>query len=316
MDYAPIIRREKRSGLCRQEAHEVAAQGVDGEDAGVARDDELLAGTGKHHVQLTVDETGAAVGISLDKTVGSEELQLVGVLNGEREDDDIALTTLIALHGINGYLQKRRDVQLFYLPADDGNLVAIGNDYTYGGVGIEGFMVFLVDALQLFGHDPCLIGIHLVRQSCILTELRGDEQKVGVGRFLLMGQWNRFQMLVGVEHPTGEIGYGRMHTSLLMEHTLDVGRSYAKQPFEKRLPTVGESDAMQQRIVCTAIPFFLLHHCRQLLMVANEDEAVDTALTVYMRGKETDDVGLEYLTGLIDDCQRERPQVEDFRMTQ
>ena len=137
-----------------------------------------------------------------------------------------------------------------------------------------------------------------------------------MGRFLLMGQGNRFQMLVGVEHPTGEIGYGRMHASLLMEHTLDVGRSYAKQPFEKRLPTVGESDAMQQRIVCTTIPFFLLHHCRQLLMVANEDEAVDTALTVYMRGKETDDVGLEYLTGLIDDCQRERPQVEDFRMTQ
>ena len=56
MDYAPIIRREKRSGLSRQEAHEVAEQGIDGEDAGVARDDELLAGTGKHHVQLTVDE--------------------------------------------------------------------------------------------------------------------------------------------------------------------------------------------------------------------------------------------------------------------
>ena len=73
---------------------------------------------------------------------------------------------------------------------------------------------------------------------------------------------------------------------------------------------------MQQRIVCTTIPFFLLHHCRQLLMVANEDEAVDTALTVDMRGKETDDVRLEYLTGLIDDSQRERPQVEDFRMTQ
>ena len=51
MDYAPIIGREKRSGLCRQEANEVAEQGVDGEDAGVARDDELLAGTGKHHVQ-------------------------------------------------------------------------------------------------------------------------------------------------------------------------------------------------------------------------------------------------------------------------
>ena len=45
-------------------------------------------------------------------------------------------------------------------------------------------------------------------------------------------------------------------------------------------------------------------------------ESGSTYLSGHMRGKESDNVGLEYLTGLIDDSQRERTQVEDFRMTQ
>lgn len=54
--------------------YEFAENGIEGEYFGIASEDELLAGSGEHHVQLAVDDAPGAVGIGLHKAAGGEKL--------------------------------------------------------------------------------------------------------------------------------------------------------------------------------------------------------------------------------------------------
>ena len=66
-------------------------------DVGVAHHDGLATGTRQGHIEFAVD------GLSfLNERVGGEEVELVEPADGKRVDDDVALRTLIALHGVDG----------------------------------------------------------------------------------------------------------------------------------------------------------------------------------------------------------------------
>lgn len=77
----------------------------------------------QRHVQFTVD--GHAVFL---EAVGGEEIELIGVLDSERIDDDITLRALIPLHGVDGDLLQRWNTQRLYLTAYHCYLVAVGYD--------------------------------------------------------------------------------------------------------------------------------------------------------------------------------------------
>ena len=61
--------------------------------------------------------------------------------------------------------------ELLDLLADDGNLVSIRYDDADGGVSTEVIAVLFIDLLQLFCHDTCLIGVHLVGESWVMAVL-------------------------------------------------------------------------------------------------------------------------------------------------
>ena len=63
---------------------------------GAPRHHELFPGAGHRHVEFAVDKHSVLL-----KAIGGEEVELVTMGDGERIDDDIALRTLIALHGVN-----------------------------------------------------------------------------------------------------------------------------------------------------------------------------------------------------------------------
>ena len=66
------------------------------EQVGSSRHDELSAGACHGYVQFSVNRLSVLV-----DGAGCEEVELVAVADGEGIDDDIALRTLIALHGID-----------------------------------------------------------------------------------------------------------------------------------------------------------------------------------------------------------------------
>ena len=65
------------------------------EQYGIAYENEIQTSSGECHVQLAVDYHA----ILLKHVVG-EEVELIGLLDGETIDDEVALTALITLHGV------------------------------------------------------------------------------------------------------------------------------------------------------------------------------------------------------------------------
>ncbi len=89
-------------------------------------------GSGDGDVQLAVDD-----GSVFHKTVAGKEVELPDVLDGETVDDDITLTALIALHGIDADLLQFRNAQLFDAFAHHGYLVAVRYDDAHRLLGIK-----------------------------------------------------------------------------------------------------------------------------------------------------------------------------------
>ena len=138
----------------------------------VAREDELLAGTGEGDVEFAVDEMAALL-----EGIGSQKRELVLSLDGERIDDDIALRPLVALHSIDADVFKFWQSQLFYLLTYQGYLVAIGHDDAHCLIGIESLSVEAMDASYHVGHDVRLTDVHLVTYLWLLAVCRGQEQQ-------------------------------------------------------------------------------------------------------------------------------------------
>ena len=91
-------------GKARITLDELSKDGVLVENGGTARHEQLLTGTGHSNVEFAVD--GASI---LLEAVGTKEVELVRVADGERVDDDVALRALIAFDGINADVKKLRD---------------------------------------------------------------------------------------------------------------------------------------------------------------------------------------------------------------
>ena len=94
--------------------------------------------------------------------------------DGERIDDDVALRTLVAFHGVDADGLQHGNVQFLDFPANHGYLVAIGHDDSDGLGGVEGGIFrgkrrgargkrISVDVHQFVCHDAgffevCLVG--------------------------------------------------------------------------------------------------------------------------------------------------------------
>ena len=77
----------------------------------------------------------------------------------------------------------------------------------------------------------------------------------------------------------------------------------AQQPLEERHAAVGDACLAQQRLTDEGVGLALLHHGGQLLVVANEDEAVGLH-------EQSHQLGLEDLRRLVDNHQLEVLQTE------
>ena len=82
------------------------------EQHGVAYENEIKTGTGESHVQLAVDYHAVLL-----KHVVGEEVELIGLLDGETINDEVALTALITLHCVDGDVVQARDAISVYLVA-------------------------------------------------------------------------------------------------------------------------------------------------------------------------------------------------------
>ena len=82
----------------------MSKDGVLVEDGGAARHEQLLAGTGHGDVKFAVDSFSVFL-----EAVGTEEVELIRVADGERIDDDVALRALIAFDGIDTDVEQLGD---------------------------------------------------------------------------------------------------------------------------------------------------------------------------------------------------------------
>ena len=137
--------------------------GVLVENVGAARHEQLLTGTGHGDVEFAVDGTSILI-----EAVGTKEVELVRVSDGERVDDDVALRALIAFNGVNADVEKLGDSQLSYLATNHGYLVAVRHNDANGLCRIETFSVLAIDATKEVGNKGGLNGVDLVR--CLMVE--------------------------------------------------------------------------------------------------------------------------------------------------
>ena len=123
----------------------------------VSGNDELLAGTRERHVELAVYHLAVFL-----HAVGGEEVQLIGVLDGKRVDDNVALRPLIPFYGVDGYAGERLDAHLLNLATYHGYLVAVGHDDAHRTVGVEALATVGVYPPDYPGYYPRLYGVDLV----------------------------------------------------------------------------------------------------------------------------------------------------------
>ena len=86
----------------------------------------------------------------------------------------------------------------------------------------------------------------------------------------------------------------------------------AQQAFEEGMATVDDARVAQHLLVDHRERLALLHHRRQLFLVADEDEALN-GISLTMAGTEyPHEMGVENLRCLIDDGERERHALKEF----
>ena len=137
-----------------------------------------------------------------------------------------------------------------------------------------------------------------------------------VGRFFqLVGKRYTLQLLPVVEGLVGELGNGRVHASLLTEHTAARVGTRLVQAFKKGVAAVLQSDLSQDRVGDGSFFGTLLSDGRKLLVVAHQYELVDGVMWLVTSREDTNQVGFQYLRGLVDECQLEMFQREEVEAT-
>ena len=133
-----------------------------------------------------------------------------------------------------------------------------------------------------------------------------------------MRQRDTFQLFALVEVSVWEGCNVGVHTSLLAQCAHKVGAPccpFGKyEAFEQRVGAVRKVYFFEQRRVGCRFVVVLLHHGRQLLVVANQDKLVDNLLSSVVCGKQTNDVRLKNLTCFVDNGKFEMLDAEDCRM--
>ena len=145
-------------GKARISLDKLSENGVLVKYGGAARHKQLLAGTGHGDIEFTVD--GASV---LIEAVGTEEVELIRVADGERVDDNVALRALIAFDGVDADIEKLGNSQLSYLTTNHSNLVAIGHDDANSLCRIETLSVLTINATKEVGNKAGLSGVDFIR---------------------------------------------------------------------------------------------------------------------------------------------------------
>ena len=116
------------------------------------------------------------------------------------------------------------------------------------------------------------------------------------------------QLFAEIEHPVGEVGDGGVHTTLLAEDADELAAPAVLLPADEALKegvaAIREADGPQCLVADSRLHFRLLHHGRQLLIVADEDELT------YLR-ENAHQARLQNLGSLIDDGEVELLQLED-----
>ena len=244
----------------------------------------------------------------IDKLRIAEEIELRLSTHGETEDNGFALRPLKSLHRVDGDAAQLRASEVQFA-AYAGYLVAVGHDdaQLHRPIYLRRFALlgFLIKLPTEVGDELRLSLISLGRKGRTLVGHTGVEHHATIGRDdSLMIQRN------GAKQPTIEMDIGKpshlgVHTSLAMESVHAALAKNLDEAFEERAPTVGQPHLVQTGIVDLTFSFALLHHCRQLLVITDEDEAFDSQLPMMFGHKEREEVGFKKLGGLVDDGQRE-----------
>ena len=142
--------------------------------------------------------------------------------DGKGIDDDVALRTLIAFHGVDADVEEFRPPEPADFLAYQGYLAAIGYDDADGLLHGELLPVALIDFRQELCCQP---GFGQQRVGAVP---RGSVDKAKawcVAFFLLMGQRHGLQLLAGIEHVRGPGSNGRMHPAMTVEDSYELGAS-------------------------------------------------------------------------------------------
>ncbi len=154
MVHHPLFDRNCSVGcLTGDVVEQLTEEGHAAQQLGIAGEDELATGACQCHVQLSVYECAVVVG----ERGGGEELQLGGLADRKRVDDDVALRALIAFYSVDADVEQLGQVQFCYFTTYEGYLVAVGHDNADASIGIEAITAYLaIEATQYVGYQGSL----------------------------------------------------------------------------------------------------------------------------------------------------------------
>ena len=102
--------------------YQIGIKRIAREQVAVAYEEELLAGAGDGDIEFSIDLGSAHL------LTHGEDVQLIGARNGGGEDDVVALRTLVALYGVDGYGVDIRYTSRAQTCTHHADLVAEGHD--------------------------------------------------------------------------------------------------------------------------------------------------------------------------------------------
>ena len=271
-----------------------------GQEARIAYHDEAEAGARQGYVELTVD--GQAI---FFEGSACEQPHLPRAADGEAADDVVALAALVSLYGVYRYAAQGGYAGAGHGVPYLGYLGAEGHDYTQCGVGVEFVAAEAVYPGGRGGRHQGLGWVGLRGGRGRGGGRRGHEGRAALAQeagyavggagcrpaagLRLVGQ-GHLGKPSAVESGVGEGGNVPVHASLAGQH-VDVawvvavgGLEGPQQPFEEGAAAVGQSGGAQAWLRHVRVVLGLQHDGRQLLVVADEHEAVYGGAAVGRRG--------------------------------
>ena len=123
----------------------------------MAKQEQMLSGTGHGDIEFPVDQLSLFL-----KDVVCQEIQLIPLLDGKAIQDVITLASLVTLHRVYGDLAQWRQGIAFEEMTDGSDLVAVGNNHTYGLCRIKMRWIHSVDLSDCGGDHFRFNAIYLV----------------------------------------------------------------------------------------------------------------------------------------------------------